>query len=946
MRRLAFAGMTVLLTSRLASQGIELTPFKSDIAAINESLISMDNRLDSMSAAIDGLGLTSIRSNMDSMKRLMDPTLKDQCKGLYKDLDKAYDAIRDAGMKETLLKTDWIQLKDDYAEIKNSLAATGDRIESIADKSRALLDTVSQRIERMTQLLEKIDDKKKKEFLSGFIVAYCRDMFLNQRNESIDSLIRNLNERLGLTGADSFRKVDFQGLAEWSDLRKVENKVKASLEDNWQAIAYTVLNGYVKNYTGELKALGIDSSFTNKILQNNAIDWNELEKTLPDLVEKAVTKAIDKELSAFEKDLFELLRNVYDHKITMDEAVQLANQKVIEKLEKEIAGADYAKKVAERFSIPKVEVLELNMGVPDSVYFEREGGRCRFVILDGRILMKNERTRYTGIKGFEVNIKDFEMRFTNQLSFEGIADKETKKFDIKLNPFKFKHYYFVEDVESSFRHKIRPYFTIDEIVQNNPNDFLLYLDRDVIRRIETEWLEECPWDSHYRMYHFILQNEAIPARIITEHPFLWRLLTSNGGALDSSLIRGRNLLFARIKSAGETAHGLRGYNQFVEKVRHLFRGEEFYLSKPKEDLGQLSRYYGYRLDTHLAKDLRGKSYSEVSALISQQRCPITEYFYYSLAEDSGLYIINLFAPKVIEGSYETSRLLNGSYTVSKSSSPRLQAYGPSSALYATIEASKNMGNKPDLYATSTTTMANLRINFEFTQHCKKFDNEESVKWFRFVKAGYSVNYRGNADRLAIDSSASNEEVKNSLVDIFSDNSENIGYLSVPLLSVRLEKGLGRFGNKYAIFDQGGVFDLLVGSVRIFQDKFTLDSVNGKANRAVKTAWGYRLAVMDYQDYGQFNYRFNIGFDVRGRTFRVNENNEVEQKDRMPRWIFANLSIGNLYNVSWTVGYRYQFRKWRPLDSVGDSGFWYLSLSYRVNPLDAYEVIKRVIVGGN
>ncbi|HNB09637.1 MAG TPA: hypothetical protein PK754_08770 [bacterium] len=162
--------------------------------------------------------------------------------------------------------------------------------------------------------------------------------------------------------------------------------------------------------------------------------------------------------------------------------------------------------------------------------------------------------------------------------------------------------------------------------------------------------------------------------------------------------------------------------------------------------------------------------------------------------EAALYLKNLFRVELIADDYESNRLCDEKWTMIRHQPVRIKAYGPASWMIATIEPSKNIGGDGQVTRVNSRNTAQIKVNFEGTLCDNRFGDKGGkflffishgpMRWLRYLKAGFVLNWKGDLERI---DSLRGATVKEKLIDLYSENSESMLYFTFPVLS-QLSRG--------------------------------------------------------------------------------------------------------------------------------------------------------------
>ena len=585
------------------------------------------------------------------------------------------------------------------------------------------------------------------------------------------------------------------------------------------------------------------------------------------LAQKILRNSIPDKLFVEWADVISDISMLIDKQTTINEVYSIANRKLIEKLEEDINGAEFAKKAAEEFAVPQVDVFEFKLGNAEEVYLYDIVKDKKYIWLNDSLIDYSITNRYSSISAFDYKLTDFEIKSTDPIIFSGKIGDTLRYQKINLNPIRLKFYYYVDELEDKFNKKLKP------VISKEEKDCLT----DRIKKYTNNQLES--------------KKEKIHEKTKPIKELLLKMSNK-----DSNTAKDKEIL--------------------TKMILELKNDSE--LQSLREDSLRIEKDNKKRISQYDALD---EDFSFLEVIVIGDRLflsPTSEV-------NSALSIVNLFQAKTISKDYETSRIADADFTVIKNNPVRLKAYGPSSKLNATIEAVQNLGNRDDKLNESSKQAAELKLNFEGTAFVSRF--KKNCLLFRYLKAGFTLNWKGNIDEL--DSLKATAQDK--LVDLYSGNSESIFYVTFPLFSIQSPS------KEY-------LWDLFVIRPQLYQQKFRQNNPTSSNTTYDKLTVGSQMRFIDVQSYGSTNIRFMFGLDYFRDRFQFDSTSQLikTKPNKKPfiykkPFIFAEAQLFNLYNVFSKVHVR---NLWgRSLKEMEVS----VSLNYRINPLDAVEVIKKVIL---
>lgn len=310
---------------------------------------------------------------------------------------------------------------------------------------------------------------------------------------------------------------------------------------------------------------------------------------------------------------------------------------------------------------------------------------------------------------------------------------------------------------------------------------------------------------------------------------------------------------------------------------------------------------------------------------------------YTNQTDAALYLKNLFRVELIADDYESNRLCDEKWTMIRHQPIRINAYGPASWMIATIEPSKNIGGDGQVTRVNSRNTAQIKVNFEGTLVDQRFESAGGkflyliphgpMRWIRYLKAGFVLNWKGDLERI---DSLRGATVKEKLIDLYSENSESMLYFTFPVLS-QLSRG------------RSYVMDWLVIRPMVYHERFKVQDAAGTYRAYDKLTGGLQVRLLDAQHFGRYNWRLMGGVDYRASSYYV-QSEAVHTKSHYDR-IGGRLSyFGELQPYNHTELYG----KIGIVNMPGASQrYWmmYVSLNYRLNPLDVIAMTKKIIVPG-
>jgi predicted nucleic acid-binding Zn-ribbon protein len=741
----------------------------------------------------------------------------------------------------------------DVGEIENHTKAVNDDLSGITDS----LSSINKHLEKISASLDSVN--------TGSTLQTVIDA-INSANENFnkDSLIAILKKEIGYdtykTKVGNIKTIidktkdkskeleknvkklgkaidkEFQSLKKQNFADTVEETDLLNLKDDYiqikQSITNIVFN--LRKSTTEIIALR-DHLYGIIKTSDEIIDSLRTAKPRDiGIIAKAVLKAeilnntTDKEFETLYTLITEIVFNLSFKKDLMAQVYEIGLEKL------EIEGKKQAQAVQTAFALPEVDVMELKLGKAEDIYLEfydqEEMKACKgekYIFINNKKESYNRNGKhYSNINAIEFRVDDYEMRFTNKVSFNN------GKQEFYIDDIKFKYYYYVNEIRDVLETKVHP---IIELTKNEAQ--ALNKNQKEIRQLKDA-------KTNHKEKIVALENE------LKENP------------------------------NEKISYAVNYYDR--DKAVELGTDEYFFTINGEDTLS-------------LTKEM-----------------------------DSSLVIVNLFKPQVLKPDYQSSRIKNGKFTISETQTVKLKAPGPSAYVWATVEALKNMGAKPKDHKSSVNNTSEFRLNFEGTKDLYPFGTAKATACLRYAKLGFNMIYKGDVNNIKIPEDPN--AAKDTLINLYSEDAENLLYLSVPLISWRPRA----YGNAFTkLFKAHSIYDFLVISPYVYFDsyKFTTDSTTNREDANFK--FGLKVTAVDWQSY-YYNFRFRLGCDwIDGQFEKGNDN---------PEWItyfFTSMDIGFDKDVFFKLGYRHKFKE-------SNSGVAFASINYRINPLDVVEVIKGVI----
>ena len=364
-------------------------------------------------------------------------------------------------------------------------------------------------------------------------------------------------------------------------------------------------------------------------------------------------------------------------------------------------------------------------------------------------------------------------------------------------------------------------------------------------------------------------------------------------------------------------------DKLVQYLKKVFKGRNFYIKKGQpvdNGCGPLA----YKILYTDNKDLRGN-----------------------------FRMVRLLDVELLATQYETSRIADGLYKITDIQSSDIKAFGPSAKLSATIEALKNEGQAPAVTndnSSNNTGEIKLKLDYTLLNSSPRYESLFPSR-LRYAKLGYNLNYKGHLDLV----NTTKGTVQDRLLDLYSDNAQNVFFLRFPLLTISQKP------------KHSNVWDLGVIEIQLYEEKFKLKRIGADAAEETLThkrrSWGVKIAVLDLQNYGQTNFRAQTGVNIRTNNFAVSmDGRSIETIPSNRVFVFGEISWGNLYPVFVIAGFRrpagewdgFWPKFWRGIDldksspknllsyPFRDTSVLYFSINYRINPLDVIAITKKVL----
>jgi hypothetical protein len=729
----------------------------------------------------------------------------------------------------------------DVGEIENHTKAVNDDLSGITDS----LSSINKHLEKISASLDSVNTGSTLQTVINVINSA-------NGNFNKDNLIAILKKEIGYdtykTKVGNIKSIIDKTKAKSKELEKNVKKLGKAIDKEFQSLkkqnfADTVEETDLLNLKDDY--IQIKQSITNIVfnLRKSTTEIIALRdhlygiiKTSDEIIDslrtaepkdigkiaKAVLKAeilnntTDKEFETLYTLITEIVFNLSFKKDLMAQVYEIGLEKL------EIEGKKQAQAVQTAFALPEVDVMELKLGKAEDIYLEfydqEEMKACKsekYIKGEKYIFINNKKEsynrngkHYSNINAIEFRVDDYEMRFTNKVSFNN------GKQEFYIDDIKFKYYYYVNEIRDVLETKVHP----------------------IIELTESE------------------------AQALNKNQNKIRLLKENPNEKISHTV-----------------------NYYYRGKAVELGADEYFFTINKED------------SLSLTKEM-----------------------------DSSLVIVNLFKPQVLKPDYQSSRIKNGKFTISETQTVKLKAPGPSAYVWATVEALKNMGAKPKDHKSSVNNTSEFRLNFEGTKDLYPFGTAKATAYLRYAKLGFNMIYKGDVNNIKIPEDPN--AAKDTLINLYSEDAENLLYLSVPLMSWRPRA----YGNAFTkLFKAHSIYDFLVISPYVYFDsyKFTTDSTTNREEANFKR--GLKVTAVDWQSY-YYNFRFRLGCDwIDGQFEKGNDN---------PEWItyfFTSMDIGFDKDVFFKLGYRHKFKE-------SNSGVAFASINYRINPLDVVEVIKGVI----
>jgi hypothetical protein len=763
----------------------------------------------------------------------------------------------------------------DVGEIENHTKAVNDDLSGITDS----LSSINKHLEKISASLDSVNTGSTLQTVINAIDSA-------NGNFNKDSLIAILKKKIGYdtykTKVDNIKSIIDKTKAKSKELEKNVKKLGKAIDKEFQSLkkqnfADTVEETDLLNLKDDY--IQIKRSITNIVfnLRKSTTEIITLRdhlygiiKTSDEIIDslrtaepkdigkiaKAVLKAeilnntTDKEFETLYTLITEIVFNLSFKKDLMAQVYEIGLEKL------EIEGKKQAQAVQTAFALPEVDVMELKLGKAEDIYLEfydqdevmKDHKGEKYIFIKNKKEPYNRNSKhYSNINAIEFRVDDYEMRFTNKVSFNN------GKQEFYIDDIKFKYYYYVNEIRDVLETKVHP---IIELTENeaqalNKNQNKIRLLKDTI-------------NTH--------QEKIV--------------------ALENELKEKKN--------------------KELKRFQEIVALENELKENPNEKISYAVNYY----DRDKAVELGTDEY--FFTINGKNTLSLTKEM------DSSLVIVNLFKPQVLKPDYQSSRIKNGKFTISETQTVKLKAPGPSAYVWATVEALKNMGAKPKDHKSSVNNTSEFRLNFEGTKDLYPFGTAKATAYLRYAKLGFNMIYKGDVNNIKIPEDPN--AAKDTLINLYSEDAENLLYLSVPLISWRPRA----YGNAFTkFFKAHSIYDFLVISPYVYFDsyKFTTDSTTNREDANFK--FGLKVTAVDWQSY-YYNFRFRLGCDwIDGQFEKGNDN---------PEWItyfFTSMDIGFDKDVFFKLGYRHKFKE-------SNSGVAFASINYRINPLDVVEVIKGVI----